>query len=177
MKLKSIVITALLAGMPLVTQAALVTKTFIASINDGALKGNYGTGSFTYDDALVITGNETLNALDGLKVNFSFDGQVFNETNDSGFGSIYTFPELSFANFQANDLNYQLDNGVNGVLFTNPAIQGMYTKGLTASTSGYDFTSSLTVTSVPIPASIWLLFSGLTGLLVAGNKIKKSSTF
>lgn len=175
MKFKTIVITALLAGMPLATQAALVTKTFIATINDGALKGNYGTGNFTYDNALLITGNETLDALDGIKVNFSFDGQVFNETNDSGFGSINTFPELSFANFQANDLNYQLDNGVNGVLFTNPAIQGVYTKGLTASPGGYDFTSTLT--AVPIPASIWLLFSGLTSLLVAGNKAKKSSTF
>ncbi|TCV84083.1 hypothetical protein [Sulfurirhabdus autotrophica] len=176
MKLKSLVIAVLLAGMPLATQASLVTKTFISTITVGSLAGSYGTGSFTYDDALVITGYETISALDGLKVNFTFDGQVFNETNDRDYITD-PYPALTFVNFQAIDLNYLLANGVNGVSFANSTIQELYISGLNASTNGYDFANTMEVTSVPIPGAIWMLFSGLTGLLVLGNRGKKTNTF
>jgi hypothetical protein len=153
----------ILAGIPGVAQSELVTSTFIATILEGPLQGEFGTGSFSYDNDIL--GDDIIGPAEGLTVSFTFDGQVFNETNDQSFD---LFPELVFENFVPVELDFFLTDGVNGVNFTNPLLLELEMEDdlLPYSGSGdFDFETQLSAEVVPIPAAVWLLGGGLIGLL------------
>lgn len=170
MKYRATLLAVLLTGLPLVAQSALVTKTFFSTITNGELTGNSGTGSFTYDDALITMGDEMLTPLNGLLVTFSFGGQIFTAANDASFN---LFPSLNFFDFQPVHLDYVLINGTNGVSFANHIIQEIYFGELLPSAMTYDLEATIGVvyapTPIPIPAAIWMFVSGLCGLLVIGK--------
>jgi hypothetical protein len=152
-----------LAGIPGVAQSDLVTKTFIATILEGPLEGEFGTGSFSYDNDIL--GDDIIGPAEGLTVSFNFEGQVFNETNDQSFD---LFPELVFENFVPVELDFFLTDGVNGVNFTNPLLLELEMEDALLPDSGsgnFDFETELSAEVVPIPAAAWLLGAGLIGLL------------
>ena len=165
----SMLITVLmLAGIPGMAQSAIVTETFIGTAVNGPLTGDIGTGSFTYDDDLLVKGDELIGPTDGLTVTFSFDGQAFDQTNDEGFDE---YPELEFSFSIPIALDYLLVDGENGVNFNNPIIAGLGMLELFPSFGGYDFETELSASYVPIPAAIWLFGSGIAGLV--GLRIRK----
>ncbi len=163
-----IVLVSILAGTPLVAQSAIVTKTFVGTILNGSLTGTQGTGSFSYEDDLVIEGDEALDPNSSLTVMFSFDGQDFNESNDIDFDE---FPVLTFFNFEAESLNYILTAGSNGVNFANPDLVELSMLSLFPSGGSFDFETDIEATYVPIPGAFWLLGSGLAGLVAFRKKI------
>lgn len=68
--------------------AALVTETFTAVAWLGPYDGTIGTGSFTYDSAILSgVGFEWLYPSDGLTLTFTLLGQTFHETDDFKFDS------------------------------------------------------------------------------------------
>ena len=158
----------ILAGIPGVAQSELVTNTFIATVLDGPLAGDFGTGSFTYDDDLVE--DEIIGPTERLTVSFTFDGQVFDHTNDRSFDF---FPELVFDGFIPVELDFTLADGVNGVNFNNPLLVVLSMDELSPfngngsfdGSGNFDFETELVATVVPIPAAAWLLGAGLIGLL------------
>ena len=152
----------MLAGIPGMAQSAPVTNTFIATVAEGPLAGQSGTGSFTYNDDLIINGEEELNPTDGLLVTFSFDGQAFDQTNDVDFDD---FPILEFSNFIPIILDYFLVDGENGVNFNNPFLAELEMFDLFPSSGNYDFEMEISATLVPIPGALWLFGSGLSGLV------------
>jgi hypothetical protein len=152
-----------LAGIPGMAQSALVTKTFIGTVINGPLSGDIGTGSFTYNDDLLIFGDEVIEAADGLKVTFSFGGQPFDQTNDIDFDE---FPIVAFENFIPVELGYNLVDGVNGVDFNNPLIAELVIFELSTPGGNFDFKTDIFVAYVPIPGALWLLGSGIAGLAV-----------
>jgi hypothetical protein len=163
-----IILVSILAGTPLVAQSAIVTKTFVGTIQNGSLAGAQGTGSFSYEEELVIEGDEELDPNSSLTVIFSFDGQDFDETNDVNFDS---FPILSFFDFEPESLDFILVSGVNDVEFANPELVDLSMFDLFPSGGGmFDFTTDITATYVPIPGAFWLLGSGLAGLVAFRKK-------
>ena len=152
----------MLAGIPGVAPAGIVTKTFIGTIEDGYRVGAQCTGSFSYDDALIIYGDEILDPTDGLAVEFSFDGQIFTQKNDADYD---TYPMLEFTESEPSFLDYYLVNGHNGVAFEDNQLSELATGVLYPSTGGYDFETTLAAAPVPIPGAVWLLGSGLVGLV------------
>ncbi len=153
----------ILAGLPGMAPADIVSYSFIGTIEDGFRAGDSGTGSFTYDDALIVNGNETLDPTNGLTVSFSFDGQVFAQTHDSDFD---VYPMLEFDDYMPTYLDYLLVNGQNDVAFGDNQLMELETSGLfPSSAAGYDFETTLLATPVPIPGALWLFGSGLVGLI------------
>jgi hypothetical protein len=157
----------MLAGIPEIVQCALVTKTFMATVLDGPLAGQIGTGSFTFDDDLIIRGDEFIDPEQGLMVAFSFDNQIFDQTNDSDFDD---WPVLRFDDSVPQYLEYWLVDGENGVNFNNPLLVWLYIgdSELLASSGNYDFETEISTQLIPIPGAVWLFTSGIAGLVVLG---------
>jgi hypothetical protein len=153
----------ILAGLPGTVPADIVSYSFIGTIEDGYRMGDSGTGSFTYDDTLIVNGDEVLDPTNGLTVSFSFDGQLFTQTHDADFD---TYPMLEFDDYTPVYLDYVLVNGQNDVAFGDNQLSELETSGLLpSSAAGYDFETTLMATPVPIPGTVWLLGSGLVGLI------------
>jgi hypothetical protein len=160
----------MLLGIPGMAQSAPVTKTFFGTVLDGPFTGYTGTGSFIYDNNLIINGDETINPTDGLTVSFTFDGQDFDETNDRDYDD---YPVLWFDNFEPIFLDYWIENGKNGVNFNDPDIAALYTyDDLIPSSGDFDFETEIVAEPVPIPGALWLLGSGMIGLV--GLRRRKS---
>ena len=156
----------ILTGIPGVAQSAPVTETFIAIIEEGPLEGQFGTGSFTYDDE-DLAEDDIIGPAEGLEVLFTFDGQTFDETNDESYD---VFPELVFEDATPVELNYVLLGGVNGVNFRNPILIELEMENdlflcEDDDCGNYDYVTELEATVVPIPAAFWLLGTGLIGML------------
>lgn len=162
-----ILLVSILAGAPLVAQSAIVTKTFVGTIVNGSLAGTQGTGSFSYDEDLIVSGDEELDPTTSLTVMFSFDGQDFDESNDIDF---HEFPVLTFFNSEPESLDYVLTTGINGVEFENPELVDLSMFDLFPSGGSFDFETDINATYVPIPGAFWLLGSGLAGLVAFRKK-------
>jgi hypothetical protein len=161
----------MLVGMPgMVPAATVVSHSFIGIIEDGDYRmGDFGTGSFSYDSDLIISGDETLTPTDGLLVTFNFDGQDYSNENDISYDDS---PELEFDNFTPVFLDYVLENGENGVTFTDNNLSTLETgfDNIDPNVKGYDFKIDLMSTPVPIPGAMWLLGTGLVGLAALRRK-------
>jgi hypothetical protein len=164
-----IALAIILAGSPLVAQSTIVTKTFVGTIINGSLAGAQGTGSFSYEDDLVINGDEGLDPASSLTVMFLFDGQDFDETNDIDFDA---FPVLEFSDFEVVGLNYILSSGINDVEFANPELVGLSMFSLFPAGGAFDFEIDIDIDAayVPIPGAFWLLGSGFAGLVAFRKK-------
>ena len=162
-------------------QAASVTWTFEATVVSGPLAGQSGTGTFSYDDANPDIQNQRVLTPSDVQVTFTYDGQTFATQNDSDFDqaspSSSIYPRLSFkregTGFAPFALDYLLKAGVNGVTFNNSNIASIsihrtYPLEEAPSGSGYDYTTKMIVTLVPVPASLLLLFSALAGFGFVG---------
>jgi hypothetical protein len=149
--------------------AEIVTYSFIGYIEDGYRMGDFGTGSFSYDNSLIQNGDEFLDPNEGdLVVEFNFDGQVFSNHNDIDFDD---FPVLQFNNEEPVYLDYLLVNGENGVSFLDTNLMTLETSDLIpAIEDRYDFETSLIIETVPIPGAVWLLGSGFIGLAALRRK-------
>ena len=177
-----------LALPPTVAKATVVEYTFIAPIIGGPA-GQFGTGTFSYDDT-GLNSNEVVDP-PNLHITFDFDGQTFTEINESGWSD--GFPELRLADFVPVFIDFLLEDGKSGVDFNNSNIRKMHLYGdlvslsvLSAASSDellaaaivgpYDFEVPLTVTyyspPVPIPAAVWLFGSGLIGMIGLARRKK-----
>ena len=153
------------------TSNSITTKTFIGTIVDGPLQGQTGTGSFTYNEDLVVDAYETLYPAQGLTVSFTFMGQDFNETNDIDFDD---YPILEFDNFNPDVLDYMLEEGVNNVDFIHPSLFALQMNELFDSEElGFDYEIDIFPTYVPIPSSVFLFVSGLIGIVGIRRKLKR----
>jgi hypothetical protein len=159
--LSTLLAVLILAAIPGMAQSALVTNTFIATVAEGPLAGQFGTGSFTYNNDLLINGEEEIDPTEGLLVSFSFDGQNFDQTNDVDFDES---PLLMFSNFIPDILDYILAEDENGVNFNNPLLVEIGLGELSPSSDNYDFETELSTYLVPIPGALWLFGSGIAGL-------------
>ena len=157
------------AWIPGIGHSDLITNTFIGVVTNGPLSGTVGTGDFTFDEDDILTGDENLVGTD-IEVNFVFDGQTFDETNDELYSS---FPMLVFEDFERIGLNYWLTDSINGVNFNNPLLAQLRMYDLIPSDGDFDYLLDITATYVPIPGAVWLLGSGLIGLVGLRKKFKK----
>jgi hypothetical protein len=66
-------------------RAAVVTESLTGIVSGGPFASMVGTGSFSYDDSLILGGDEILGVADGLTVSFSILGQTFTESDDLAF--------------------------------------------------------------------------------------------
>jgi len=186
MKIKylSILIAGLmLIGIPGMAYSTSITNTFIGTVASGPFTGYEGTGSFTYDDALLSSGDESLYPSDELMVSLLFDGQTFNETNDTNYSIL---PALHFSSFAPYFLDLVLDDGQNGVAFNNPNLMSLSLDNLTPLINGtfalldngfHEFEVLISATSyepVPEPATMLLLGTGLVGVAGAARRKKKN---
>ena len=176
---------AMTLGLGGAAQAALVTLTYEATVSSGPLAGETGTGTLIYDDEnpdipaerVISPANHFPAGTPGLQLTFTFDGQTFAEQNDARFDQgaplTSTSPQLAFKRVGMDDyapykLGYFLTAGRNGVSFDNRDIQSIsfFDERLEEAPSGstYDLTTNITVTMIPVPASLPLLISGLAGI-------------
>ena len=179
MRNKLVVLATLgLICLPLLAQADMVTKTFLATLTDGPLAGEIGTGSFSYDDSTIKSedGLFFVTPSEGLTVTFTYDGQTFDESNDLDFDE---FPLLEFLEesegfgsfYRPISLDYWLVDGENGVNFNNPIIGDLSFNSFDAfEGSEFDYAISVEVGYVPIPGSILLLLPGLVSLVMIRNR-------
>ena len=171
LRIMALSVMLMLAGIPGIAQSAIVTNTFIGTVEKGPLKGQTGIGSFSYDEDELILADDILDPQNGLKVNFTFDGLTYIETNDPKFDE---FPTLEFDFFEPIALDYDLRNGINGVFFNNPLIVNLSIYDLFPSSGNYDYVTEIEATVVPIPGAVWLLGAGLLGLVGIRRKFKKN---
>ena len=146
--------------------AALITESFTVTVENGVYSGAMGTGSFTYDNGLLLgVGEETINPVSGLIIEFNVFGQTFTEQNDVDYD---TYPALSFFDGSVTGLDYIVSE-ISGITLTNINQEGVYgflINGLTAVEGGYEGLLVVDdIGTVPVPAAAWLFGSGLIGLL------------
>ena len=154
-------------------QAAIITTNFSGNIINGARLGDTATGSFTYTDTSFVEQGIglTIGIPEGLSFSFSFDNQSFNETHSS-FPPGLLFTSLNSntggVEFDPVEIVFVLTQGINGVNFTDPNLSKLDILGFTS--FGSPLQVEIEATYVPIPATVWLLFSALTGLYTLSKK-------
>lgn len=135
-----------------IASAASVTKSWSVEVMSGMFAGEVGSGTFTYDDSLISnSGEEYINALDGLTLTLNFLGQNFTELNDFEYN---LFPSLVFSNGSIVSLDYFVNSGINN----NNALD-FGTSVLTLNGSVY--TGEINVTAVPEPEAYAMMLAGL----------------
>ncbi len=143
---------------PMPAFAAIVTANFTATvIGDAPFTGNIYFGTFSYDDAVLTgAGPETLDPVSGnVTVAFTFEGQAFDETNDSDFN---TFPQLEFIDGVPVYIDYLLVEGASGVDFNDPTLASFEFDSFLDPDGAGGFTVDAFVAVVPVPAACRLAF-------------------
>lgn len=144
--------------------AGIVTEAWTVTIAGGPFDGTVGSGTFSYDDALIITGEEAISPLDGLTIDLTILGQTFSEADDVGFDSV---PELGFSGFVPVYMDYLIQEAVlggsNPVDIDEPGVIEIdLDVSLTpASGGGFESTGSILVHPVPEPSTLVLASLGL----------------
>ena len=150
---------------------ATVTENFTAVVfGDDPFTGSNYFGNFSYDEtALTGVGLEELDPVFGaVTVDFTFEGQAFDETNDIDFDA---FPTLEFFDGLVQFIDYLLVEGINGVDFNDPTVVSVGVVGDLISDGDGGFTVDAFVEVVPVPGAVWLFASGLLGLVGMARRI------
>jgi hypothetical protein len=140
-------------------RAALVTESLTGIVMGGPFAGTVGTGSFSYDDSLIVAGDEILGVADGLTIGFSILGQTFTERDD------LAFPQSPMLAFDGGapvflDLIIARDPTVPGPTpIDNPRVFAIIFDEISPDPHG-GLSGQVFIIGVPEPASI-ALFAGL----------------
>ena len=164
---------------------ALITQSFSVDITDGGLAGETFSGSFSYEETLLLgTGLETLGAADGISINFDFLDTTYTEVDDLGFVNGF-LPEIAFVDSVFSGLNYLVDTG--DLFFSFDEGTGL---GLPGTSFTYELGDAITPTdagsgilstegsstTVPEPATLLGLFIlGSWGWLMKAKAIQPSN--
>ena len=158
-----------------VSAFATVVENFTAIVvGDDPFTGNNYFGSFSYDETVLTgVGFEELDPVFGaVTVDFTFEGQAFDETNEVDFNA---FPILAFLDGVPNDIQYMLVEGLSGVDFNDPTVREVLLEGALVPDGTGGFTADAFVTVIPVPAAVWLFGSGLLGLVGIARRKKAAA--
>jgi hypothetical protein len=150
-------------------EAALVNYHFSGTIDSGSLIGETYSGSFAYDNlTLTHSGAESI-GLSALAFNilssvYSLSNADFTPTADFIDGSLLGVSYL----VSGIDPSFALVSASGSVL---PEDVAYFSYQTVSGDSGF---GSLTITSVPVPATVWLFGSGL-GLLALIRRKNQTS--
>lgn len=147
-------------GKTLPVQAVIVTNDFSAIVDFGPFAGEVATGTFSYDDDLIVNGDEILTPFEGLTLELTFLGQTYTEIDDVEFDF---FPVLEFFEGSPIFLDYLVIDGFPTDIL-NPDIVALSIEDVLFPVGENNFVTSLDVlTSVNEPNSIinLLLLGGL----------------
>lgn len=140
-------------------RAALLTESLTGVVMSGPFAGTVGTGSFSYDNSLIVAGDEILGVADGLTIGFSILGQTFTERDD------LAFPQSPMLAFDGGapvflDLIIGRDPTVPGPTPINhPRVLAIIFDEIAPDPNG-GFSGQVFIIGVPEPASV-ALFTGL----------------
>jgi len=161
--------------------AALITETFTSTVSSGAFAGAIATGSFTYENSLII-GDGFIDLNQGLSsVSLTVFGQTFTEANDIAYSR--GLPGLEFENGALTLLDFyisetsmlvdgSLDNDVTNINLEGVNDFGSFTLNQTASNTYNGSFIVNELSTVPVPAAVWLFGSGLIGLVGIARRKK-----
>ena len=179
MKFKSIFAAALIS-FGLAAPASAITSDILGTINNGIFAGESGSGTITFDDALLTgSGLENLKPVgsgadgteDGtLAISFTAGSVVFTEMNDVDYPD---FPVFEFFDGALSFINYIVVDGENGAdLLQFGVLTAVFDGNLFFNTAENRFEVGIDVEyvpAVPVPASLPLLAAAI-GLLVLRRK-------
>lgn len=140
--------------------------------NGAAFIGTSATGQFTFDEDLIVIGDEVLAPPD-LAIQITVLGLDFTAVNDFDYP---VFPQLGFAGGTPAFLDLILAAGVNGVAFTDPRLFSVRldpSEPLIAGTGGVDFSTRLFIETVPAPPTLALIGLGLAAFPAARRRTRR----
>jgi len=167
MKITSFVVSVSLAFIFLATapnaSGSIVTESLTVTIvESGSFDGLVGTGSFSYDDAFVIDGDETLDSDTSLELDFTILGQNFANTLDGTFPALFS---LEFENSVPSFLTFLItEDDIDG-LIDEESLTDIIEPGVLAiavidflspAAGGFGFETTGVIVPVPEPSSIVL---------------------
>lgn len=188
-KMKLVTMAALIGLVPILAAAPPATAAprtvdFIVTADDSdpfldfsPFSFAQGTGTVTFDDALIVVGDEEISPNDGLTISFTIFGQTFDETDDAFFGDPnFPFPLLQFDNFEIVGLTFGVaeDGFLVSTAINQPGILGFDMFGLEDRGDGVhvgdiflDVDPDAALGAVPLPATLPLALGafGLIGLM------------
>ncbi len=157
---------ALIMALSLMGAAQAAVWNFQAIVESGYLAGQFGSGTLTFDDSIT----EGLVTPPELALTFAFQGQSFDETHHPNYPGapavdLFEDPPLTIP----WTVSYWLEDGVNGVAFGDPNIKALKIDDSARDIVGNSFEVTLMVelhpdAVIPVPASLPLLVSALTGV-------------
>lgn len=140
-------------------RAALLTESLTGVVMSGPFAGTVGTGSFSYDDSLIVEGDEILGVADGLTVSFFILGQPFTESDDLAFPHT---PLLEFDGGTPVFLDFIIARDPTGPglgPINDPRVLAIVFDEISPAPGG-GFSGPVFIIGVPEPSSI-ALFAGL----------------
>jgi len=140
-------------------RGALVTESLTGTVSGGPFASTVGIGSFSYDDSLIVTGDETLGVADGVTLSFSILGQTFTESDDLAFPQS---PVLEFDGGTPVFLDFIIARdpmGPGPTPINDPRVLAIIFDEISPDPGG-GFAGQVFIIGVPEPASV-ALFAGL----------------